>query len=86
MLLIKRLFHALIVNCAIVAKEEGMLKIEESERTFCQEYSFHVEPDNREYNNQKALGCNYWIPVKLPRSKVSTITKKRERWYEKEAL
>jgi len=53
-------------------------------RTFCQEFSIHIDPNNADLNQEMAKKCEYFMPDGLPRHKIRN--KERRRWYESDSF
>ena len=73
-------------NCADVMKLPEGAPTPKEMRTFCQEYSINVCPEDDVKNNERALGCNFWFPTKMMRSKMDTGSEEHKRWYEDDSL
>ncbi len=81
-------------NCDCCYGRNGKSKKEY--RTFCQEFSFFVNPTEDEINNKRALLCPHWIfggyiDSELSkglsiRSVMTPNCEDHERWYEKDSM
>jgi hypothetical protein len=52
--------------------------------TFCQTFSYHINPDDAPLNRDRATKCPFWEPVGVLR--MALIMPEHERWYEKDSM
>ncbi len=70
-------------NCALNYNCQAAIE-GRTERTFCQEFSIHIDPTATADNIERGNSCLYWVPEFADRSKMQVTEKERTRWYEKE--
>ena len=68
------------VSCLHCACNYG----QDGKSAFCQVFSFHVDDDEIDENEKRAVQCKNYIPRGMNRSK--TKTPDVERWYEKDSM
>ena len=75
-------FHKIFISCDYCSKNYNASN--PKEKTFCQEFSFPIDPNSPTKNNERGLDCKYWVPDGIRRDLIREIAPERERWYEKD--
>ena len=82
------LFMPDYVSCNSCAKNYNCQAAIEGriERTFCQEFSMHRDPNDIGGNQKTAHKCLHWVPDRPTRAVMEPQTPEHERWYEKDSM